>query len=72
MFRDNRVTTTWQEQQELISEIDNLKCDFQLNGYPLMFTDSIINKSGGRRQENNKMSLSSVVIPYVKGTSKKF
>jgi hypothetical protein len=39
----NRASTICQERQDLLSEISNLKRDFQLNCYPQGFIDSVIN-----------------------------
>jgi hypothetical protein len=58
--------------QDLINEVDKLKYDLRLNGYPLNFIDLSINKSVGRiGPENEKTRRGSVVIPHMKGTSEK-
>jgi hypothetical protein len=44
----------------------------QLNGYPQVFTDSVINSRGSRCLNKEQKPLGSVYIPYVKGVSANF
>jgi hypothetical protein len=57
----------------LAHEVNNLKHDLQLNGFPPKLINSVINDTGGNNQLRNKVkSIGSVVIPYGKGISDKF
>jgi hypothetical protein len=68
----NRASTICQKRQDLFNGIGNLRCDLQLNDYPLSFTDSVINSNRSTRPNQEEKSLGSVHIPYVKGISKMF
>jgi hypothetical protein len=68
----NRASTICQERHDLLNEISNLKHDFQLNGYPQGFIDSVINSKGSSHPNTEEKPLGSVYIPHVKGVSEKF
>jgi hypothetical protein len=68
----NRTSTICQDRQDLAKEINNLRHDLQLNGYPQGFIDSVINPKGSSRPKTEDKPLGSVYIPYVKGVSEKF
>jgi hypothetical protein len=55
----------------MVNEIENLRRDFQLNGYPQGFIDSVINSEGSSQPNKEEKPLGSVSIPYVKGVSEK-
>jgi hypothetical protein len=67
----NRSSTVCQEQQNLSSEISNLRYD-QLSGYSEGFIDFVINSKGSSRLNKEEKSLGPVYIPYVKGVLEKF
>jgi hypothetical protein len=57
----------------LAHEVNNLKHDLQLNGFPPKLINTVINNTGGNNQLRNEVKpIGSVVIPYVKGISDKF
>jgi hypothetical protein len=56
----------------LARELDNLKHDLQLNGFPQKLMDTVINNTGGNNRSRNEVKpIGSVAIPYVKGISEK-
>jgi hypothetical protein len=55
----------------VFNEIDNLRNEFQLNGYP-HFIESVINSNGSSRPEKEGKPPGSVYIPYINGISGKF
>jgi hypothetical protein len=55
----------------MCNEISSLRCNFQLNGYPRGFNNSVINSKGSSTPSKEVKPLSSVYIPYVKGVSEK-
>ena len=65
----NRASTICQDQRDLCVEINRLKQDLQLNGYPQGFIDSVIDSSDGALSKETKQDkpLCYVHIPYVKG-----
>jgi hypothetical protein len=56
----------------LLHEIDNLRQDIQLNGYPPQFTDSVLKSRGNSHLREKKKALSIVSIPSVRSISEKF
>jgi hypothetical protein len=68
----NRASTARQERQDMVKEINSLKSDVQLNGYPQGFIDLVINSKGSGRLNKEQKPLDSVHVPYVKGVSEKF
>jgi predicted GIY-YIG superfamily endonuclease len=57
----------------LAHEVNNLKHDLQLNGFPPKLINTVINNTGGNNRLRNEVKpIGSVVIPYVKGISDKF
>jgi hypothetical protein len=69
----NRATIICRERQDLAHEVNNLKHDLQLNGFPPKLINSvIINTGGNNRLRNDVKPIGSVVIPCVKGISEKF
>jgi hypothetical protein len=69
----NRATIICRERQDLAQEVNNLKYDLQLNGFPTKLINSVIKNTGGNnRLRNDVKPIGSVVIPYVKGISDKF
>jgi hypothetical protein len=70
--RHNTASVICQIGQDLFNWIDNLKRDFQLNGYPKPFIDSVINSKGSSHPEKEGEPLGSVYTPYVKDVSRKF
>jgi hypothetical protein len=57
----------------LAHEVNNLKHDLQLNGFPPELINSVINNIGGNnRLRNDVKPIGSVVNPYVKGISDEF
>jgi hypothetical protein len=60
----SRAPTICQDQQDLAKEINNLRHDLQLNGYPQGFIDSVIKSKGSSRPKSEEKPLSSVYIPY--------
>jgi hypothetical protein len=68
----SRASTICQDRQDLAKEINNLRHDLQLNGYPQGFIDSVINSKGSSRPKTEEKPLDSLYIPYVKGISEKF
>jgi hypothetical protein len=57
----------------LAHEVNTLKHDLQLNGFPLKIINSVINNTGGKKRLRNDVKpIGSVVILYVKGISDKF
>jgi hypothetical protein len=67
----NRASTICQDRQDLAKEINNLRHDLQLNGYPQGFIDSVMNPKGSSHPKTEEKPLDSVYsyIPYVKGVS---
>jgi hypothetical protein len=55
----------------MVNEIENLRCDLQLNSYSQGFIDSVINSKGTIQPNKEEKPLGSVYIPYVKGVSEK-
>jgi hypothetical protein len=45
----SRASTICQDRQDLAREINNLRHELQLNGYPKGFIDSVINSKGSSR-----------------------
>ncbi|PNF42699.1 hypothetical protein B7P43_G14177 [Cryptotermes secundus] len=68
----DRASTICQDRRDLVREINNLRHDLQLNGYPKGFIDSVINSKGSSRPKKEESPLCSVYIPHVKGVSEKF
>ncbi|PNF31038.1 hypothetical protein B7P43_G17855, partial [Cryptotermes secundus] len=68
----DRASTICQDRRDLVREINNLRHDLPLNGYPKGFIDSVINSKGSSRPKKEESPLCSVYIPYVKGVSEKF
>jgi hypothetical protein len=68
----NRISTIYQEQQDLFDEIGSLRHDLQLSGYPQGFIDSVINSKDSSHLNKEEKPLGSLCIPYVKGVSEKF
>jgi hypothetical protein len=57
----------------LAHEVNNLKHDLQLNGFPPKLINTVINNTrGNNRLRNEVKPIGSVAIPYVKGISEKF
>jgi hypothetical protein len=57
----------------LAHEVNNLKYDLQLNGFPPKLIKSVINNTGRKnRLRNDVKPIGSVVIQYVKDISDKF
>jgi hypothetical protein len=68
----NRASTIYQERQDLFNEIDSLRLDLQLKGYPQGFVDSATSSKGRSYLNKEQKPLGCVSIPYVKGVSEKF
>jgi hypothetical protein len=68
----NRASTIRQERQDLFNEISSLGCDLQLNSYPQVFIDSVVNSNGSSQPKKVEKPQGSVYIPYVKDVSEKF
>jgi hypothetical protein len=69
----NKATIICRKLQDLAHEVNNLKHDFQLNGFPPKLINSVINNTGGKnRLRNDVKPIGSMVIPYVRGISDKF
>jgi hypothetical protein len=67
----DRASTICQEQDPLV-EVNNLRRDLQLSGYPQGFINSVARSKGSSRQKKEDKPLGSVYIPYVKDVSEKF
>jgi hypothetical protein len=68
----SRGTIICRERQDLAHEVNDLKHDFELNGFPPKLINTDINNTGGdNRLRNEVKPIGSVVIPYVKGISEK-
>jgi hypothetical protein len=70
----NRAATICQDWQDRLQEIDNLKWDLLLNGYPQQFINLALKNSNeiSHPKKEDKKPLGFVFIPYVKGVSEKF
>jgi hypothetical protein len=68
----SRDSTICQEKQDLLHEIDNLRQDHQLSGYPPRFTDSAFNSRENSCLREGKKPLGVVFIPCVKVISGNF
>jgi predicted GIY-YIG superfamily endonuclease len=68
----DRASTICQKQQDLLVEVNNLRRDLQLSGYPQGFINSVVRSKGSSHQKNEEKPLGSMYIPYVKGVSEKF
>jgi hypothetical protein len=55
----------------VFNEIDNLRNELQLNGYP-HFIGSVINSKGSSHPDKEEKPPGSVYIPYVNSISEKF
>jgi hypothetical protein len=67
----NRVSTTYQERQDLFNEIGILRHYLQIKGYSQGFIDSVINSKNIRRPNKEEKLLGSVCVPYMKNISEK-
>jgi hypothetical protein len=70
----NTASTICQNRRDLCDEINRLKQDLQLNGYPQGFIDLVINSRDGAHPKMTKEDkpLCYMHIPYVKDVSEKF
>jgi hypothetical protein len=68
----SRAFTICQERQDLVNEINSLRCDHQLSAYPQGFIDLAINSKGSSHPSKEEKPVGSVYIPYAKGVLEKF
>jgi hypothetical protein len=61
-----------QNQNDFNNEIKNLRHDLRLIGYPKEFVDSVMKPSTRNRPSSDIKYQGTVIVLYVKGTSKKF
>jgi hypothetical protein len=61
----NRAFTISNE-QDMFNKISSLGRDLQLNRYPQVFTDSVINSKGSSRPNKEQKPLGSVYMPYAR------
>jgi hypothetical protein len=69
---DNRAKVVCQNQKEFNNEIKNIRHDLMLNGYPKEFIDSVMKPSTRNHPSSETKYRGTVIVLYVKGTSKKF
>jgi predicted GIY-YIG superfamily endonuclease len=55
-----------------LAEVNNLRCDLQLSGYPQGFINLVVRSKGSSCQKKEEKPLGLMYIPYVKGVSEKF
>jgi hypothetical protein len=60
------------KKQEFLKDIEHIKRELALNGYPSSFVDSIVKGHTVTSQLEIGGSFSTIVIPHVKGVSEKF
>jgi uncharacterized protein (UPF0335 family) len=68
----DRAEVICQNQKDFNREVEVIKHDLTLNGYPHSFIDSVMKSRNNSNPSTDKVPHSTVVIPYVKGISEKF
>jgi hypothetical protein len=63
----DRAEVICQNQKDFNREVEVIKHDLTLNGYPHFFIDSVMKSRNNNNPSTDKVPHSTVVIPYVKG-----